>query len=151
MIALSNEKWAALTGTAFAGIATGGLAFVSAVDARSFIAHVDQERADVLQTHFQVWWPHGRDLMLPTLICGVLGNSAAWWMTSDSKFAWAAGLVGSVGVYTGVILGEDIQELRKSNPTQVYETARRFCNLHHVRLVLAGSAFALSLVGLAEL
>lgn len=60
-------------------------------------------------------------------------------------------LLGCIGPYTGIVLGEDIEALRKSNCEEVEETTRRFCRMHHLRLLAAGVGFGLSLVALFEL
>ncbi|CAB9520068.1 expressed unknown protein [Seminavis robusta] len=148
---ISNDKWAAVAGTAFAGIATGCLTFVSFVDARSFLTHVDKNENDLIQRHFPVWWPNGRDLMVPVLLSGAASNTLAYLRTNHVHFAITAGLLGLIGPYTAIILGEDIEALRQSDLKEVGETARSFCNLHHPRLIAAAAGFGLALVALADL
>lgn len=53
--------------------------------------------------------------------------------------------------YTKLVLMEDIQALRDSSTGEVKETATRFCNRHHVRLVMAAAGFITALVSLAEM
>lgn len=89
--------------------------------------------------------------MIPMLLSSVVSNVVAYKMTSNGKFAWSAAFIGCIGPYTGIVLGEDIESLRDSNCEEVEETTRRFCRLHHFRLVVAGVGFGLSLVALAEL
>ena len=148
---LNKDKIAAVVATACAGIATGCLTFVSAVDVRSFLTHVKNEKIDLIKDHFPIWWPYGRDLMIPVLVSGVLSNLLAFRLTKHVNFAYTAALIGCIGPYTGIILGEDIEALRKSNAAEVGKSTRRFCNLHHVRLVAAAAGFGLSLFALADI
>lgn len=153
----SNIKWAAITATALNGLLAGSLAFVSAVDVRTLLKHVEDENDDVAisvaRRHFQVWWPYGRDWMVPLLVSASIANAVAWYMT-DKDNRWAAAGICSflLGPYTGIVLGEDIQALRKSSSGgAVQATTKRFCLLHHVRLGIVGIGFGLSLFGLTEL
>ena len=141
----------AILGTALAGVATGCLTFVSFVDVRSFLTHVKEDRTKLIQDHFPVWWPYGRDLMVPLIFSGTLSNLTAYYQTKNVKFAITSGLILFIGPYTGIVLREDIEALRKSDPVNVAETARRFCNLHHVRLVAAATGFGFALMALVEL
>ena len=146
-------KFFAIAATAFAGIVMGCLTFVSFVDVRSFIMHLNNKKIELIQMHFPIWWPCGRDLMVPLLGCGTLCNAfAAYYYYPSINFVVSSTLLALIGPYTKFVLGEDIETLRKlSNPSQIDETARRFCNLHHVRLVAATIAFGFALVALAEL
>lgn len=146
-----DNKLPAIAAVAFAGVATGCLAFVSAVDVRSFLVHVENAKTDLLRDHFRIWWPNGRDLIVPVLLGGLTSNFWAFRVTGDVNFAYAAGLLGCIGPYTGIVLGEDIEALRGSSGEEVKETAERFCRLHHLRLVASALGFGLSLMALAEL
>ena len=150
---LSDEqvKVCAMLGTGFTGIVTGCLTFVSFVDVRSFITHLNNKKTELIMLHFPIWWPYGRDIMVPLLVCGTICNSITYYHTSIQGYLIAAILIGCIGPYTGIVLGEDIDSLRKSNPKEVDFTARRFCNLHHFRLLVAIIAFGYSLHGLSEL
>lgn len=148
---MSSGKTAAILGTACAGVATGCLTFVSFVDVRSFLTHVKEDRIAMIQDHFPVWWPCGRDLMVPVILGGTISNLTAYFQTKNIHFAITSGLICLIGPYTGFVLGEDIEALRKSDPVDVAETARRFCNLHHVRLVAAATGFGFALTALADL
>ena len=148
---LSNDKLSAVAATACSGLATGCLLFVSAVDVRSFVKHIKDKDTNIIQRHFPVWWPNGRDLMVPLALSGTAANSLAFFQTQNRHFAISAGLMFSLLPYTAIVLGEDIDALRQSNPTKVEEKTIRFGNLHHVRTLAAALAFGLSLVALAEL
>ena len=79
--------------------------------------------------------------MVPVLLTGVASNILAFRQTKHVNFAYTAVLLGCIGPYTGVVLGEDIEALRKSSQGEVEETVKRFCNLHHLRLVVAAAGF----------
>jgi hypothetical protein len=147
---MKTDLLATSTATALAGLATGALAFVSFVDVRSFLQHVDKKKhnTDVVRAHFQVWWPCGRDFMAPLIGCNVLSHLTAWYLTGQSTWIWSGALIGSIGPYTAMVLGEDIDKLRHSSTAEVASTTRRFCNLHHVRLGMSATAFAMAILAL---
>lgn len=149
---ISGGKWAAIAATSLAGLMTGALAFVSAVDVRSFLKHVESEEGKALaRQHFQVWWPYGRDFMVPLVGAAATANAVAWRMTKDKAWAVSGLLVFLVGPYTAIILMEDINKLSNSSGEELKEVTVRFCMLHHVRTVLAASGFGVALFSLAEL
>eukprot|EP00562_Extubocellulus_spinifer_P006242 CAMPEP_0178516236 /NCGR_PEP_ID=MMETSP0696-20121128/24997_1 /TAXON_ID=265572 /ORGANISM="Extubocellulus spinifer, Strain CCMP396" /LENGTH=198 /DNA_ID=CAMNT_0020146481 /DNA_START=55 /DNA_END=651 /DNA_ORIENTATION=+ len=173
-----------LIATGLSGIVTGSLAFASAVDTRSFLLHLssssasseDQDEEEkkaaddddgatgLIVKHFQVWWPCGRDWMVPLIGTTTLANLAAWFVASrsaggsssatasPSTWCWgaAATMIGLIGPYTGFVLMEDIDKLRTSSTEEVEVTTRRFCNLHHPRLGMALVGYGFALFGLAS-
>lgn len=143
-------KYSTIAATGLAGITTGCLTFVSAVDVRTLLTHVEQDSIDLIKKQFAVWWPCGRDLMVPLVSLCSVSHGTAYAVTKQNRWLISGLLLFSIGPYTGLVLGEDIGTLRKAESTQVAETTRRFCALHHVRTVLAMTAFAMSLVGLTE-
>lgn len=106
--------------TALSGIEAGGLCFVSAVDVRSFLKHV-REKPDkdgelgvaLLRTHFAVWWPAGRDYMMPLIVSTSIAHTAAYVATRD--VAWIVGGTGIAAIvpYTAIVLLQDIQAIRR--------------------------------------
>lgn len=151
--AYDASKLLAIAATGVAGIMTGCLTFVSAVDARSFLAHLDKKETSLIQQHFPIWWPNGRDLMVSLILTATLAHGGAYYTSvARNRNNWAISgfLLMMIGPYTAIVLGEDIETLRKADSKEVATTARRFCNLHHVRLVLAVAGFGLSLISLAE-
>lgn len=151
MSSSNGSKWASIVATALAGTVTGSLAFVSAVDVRSFLKHVSSpDGTEIARRHFQVWWPCGRDWMVPLIGFTAIAHAVTWRMTKQASWAAAGMCLFLIGPYTAIVLGEDIEKLRKSSGEEVKETAERFCRLHHVRLGLAGIGFSMSLLGLAE-
>jgi Domain of unknown function (DUF1772) len=168
-VSSSTTKWSAIIGTAFAGITTGALTFVSAVDVRTFLKHIEKSSGDddrddsdnnnknkqpnveLIRQHFPIWWPYGRDLMVPVILGCVLSNIWAYTRTKDKRFVMTALLGGLIGPYTSVVLGEDIETLRNAQPSDVETTTRHFCQFHHVRLISAAVGFGLALSALADL
>ena len=141
---------------------------MSAVDVRSFLAHLspskkakeeekkkeeDEKQAgiELIQRHFPIWWPNGRDLMISVILSSVSSNVWAYTQTNDNRFLYTAGFIGFLAPFTVFILGEDIEKLRRCNGEEVESTARRFCFLHHFRLLSAGIGFGLALTALADL
>ena len=147
---MSLNKFAVIAATALAGICTGSLAFVSAVDARSLLRHVSNQDTDLVKQHFSVWWPNGRDWMVPLLGLTTLANAAAWRATGSACWGYAALAICGIVPYTVFVLGEDIEALRRSDANEVAKTTERFCARHHARLGMAAVGFGLSLFGLAE-
>lgn len=169
----------AILATGFAGIVTGCLTFVSFVDTRAFLAHLSDDgtgsdgtsssdnnnetnettvasaattngNAGLVRAHFRVWWPYGRDLMMPLLLATTAFQGATWHATRDRQWLASGAVLFAIAPYTFLVLGEDIEKLRTSSDGDVAETARRFCRLHHVRLVMAIAGFGMSLVGLTK-
>ena len=147
----SYKQLSGILATATAGIVAGCLTFVSFVDTRSFLSHVKNKDSDLIKSHFAIWWPCGRDLMKPLLLSGVICNAIAYRTTRHVNFAATASLLACIGPYTAVVLGEDIESLRKSSCREVEETTYHFCKMHHLRLVAAGAGFGLSLLALSEM
>lgn len=148
----SNGKWLAVTATGLAGLTAGGLMFLSLVDAPSFIGHIrDRNDTQLILNHFPIWWPHGRNLMVPLIVVGSLANAAAYKVTSHRNWAWSGLLIFSLAPFTKLLMGEDIETLRHADPSQVATTTIRFCNLHHIRTVLSLAGFGFSLIGLADM
>lgn len=144
-----TTKWIALIATGLAGTIAGSMAFVSAVDVRSFQKHTkDPKNEEVIISHFKIWWPCGRDFMVPLIFSAALANVAAWYSTKDRSWAAAALTLFSIAPYTRLALMEDIDTLRASSSKEVNEATSRFCFRHHARLILGMVGFGLSLSGL---
>ncbi len=149
---------ATVCATALAGLAAGSMAFASAVDVRGLLRHVRAKHNDLIRTHFQLWWPCGRDWMVPLIGANAVAHVVAYAATKDT--AWLAGgaAVAAIGPYTGLVLGKDIGALRKDaapegddeNDTEFSKTVTHFCNMHHVRTGLAFAGFASGLAALTR-
>eukprot|EP00549_Striatella_unipunctata_P021125 CAMPEP_0118680914 /NCGR_PEP_ID=MMETSP0800-20121206/4642_1 /TAXON_ID=210618 ORGANISM="Striatella unipunctata, Strain CCMP2910" /NCGR_SAMPLE_ID=MMETSP0800 /ASSEMBLY_ACC=CAM_ASM_000638 /LENGTH=155 /DNA_ID=CAMNT_0006577141 /DNA_START=53 /DNA_END=520 /DNA_ORIENTATION=- len=138
-----NAKWLA--------IMAGGLTFLSLVDSPSIKGHIRDGNTQLILDHFPIWWPHGRNMMVPLIGVGALANALAYKATSHRSWAWSGFLIFLLAPYTKLLMGEDIETLRNADLSQVANTAIRFCNFHHGRSVMALASFGLSLVGLADL
>lgn len=153
---LPNRHLVAVCATGLAGLLTGGLCFVSAVSTRSYVNHLDneestaEEKAKFMKTSFQVWWPFGRDYMLPLICTTSATHVGTWYITEQKNWLVSGAFAASVAVYTVAVLGEDISSLMKASSKDVEATARRFCSLHHFRPLLAGISFCLSLLTLSK-
>eukprot|EP00656_Telonema_subtile_P026631 TRINITY_DN28612_c0_g1_i2.p1 TRINITY_DN28612_c0_g1~~TRINITY_DN28612_c0_g1_i2.p1 ORF type:complete len:129 (-),score=25.78 TRINITY_DN28612_c0_g1_i2:419-805(-) len=100
---------------------------------------------------FQIWWPKGRDLMLPLILTATATHLGAWIASGwDHLWLLTGFLIMSIGPYTGLILAEDIEALRRADTKGVASITRRFCRLHHPRLVPALLGVLINLVHLAQ-
>lgn len=139
-----------LVATASSGILTGCLAFGSLVDARTITALVDAGETDTIKRWFGVWWPNGRDLMVPLVLVAAGLHGAAFTATGNLTWLCTGAATVSILPYTALVLGEDISALRKADATDVKVRARRFCLLHHPRTIVAAATLGLALRGLAK-
>eukprot|EP00956_Cyclotella_meneghiniana_P004821 scaffold5975_cov64-Cyclotella_meneghiniana.AAC.9 len=78
--------------------------------------------------------------MKPLLLSAVVCNAIAYRITKHGNYP-----------YTAIVLGEDIDSLRKASCREVEETTEHFCKMHHLRSVAAGLGFGMSLMALAEM
>jgi hypothetical protein len=102
---ISNNQWAAIVATGLAGLVTGSLAFASAVDVRAFKTHIkDEVGTNLARNHFMVWWPYGRDWMVPLISSTSIAYGVVWRMTKKNSWAAAGVGVSLIGVYTKVVL-----------------------------------------------
>ena len=97
-----------------------------------------------------MWWPFGKQLMVPLL--GVTTVSHGLAFVSSSNVAWlvSGSCIVSIGVFTGVVLREDITALRKANTTETKSITTHFCNYHHFRLILSFIGFTIALITLSK-
>jgi hypothetical protein len=150
-MSLNTSKLLSVTlATACSGLCAGALSFVSFVDVRSFLQHLANKKTDVVVSHFQVWWPNGRDFMVPLIACNIISHATTYFFTKDPLWIATGTIMGMIGPYTAVVLGEDIEKLRSSSAEEVDTTARRFCTLHHARLIMAATGFGMSLFGMGK-
>lgn len=91
--------------TGLSGLVTGSLAFASAVDVRAFKTHIqDEVGTNLARNHFMIWWPYGRDWMVPLVSLTTLANGVVWRMTKNNQWAFAGVSVSLIGAYTKMIL-----------------------------------------------
>mmetsp|Transcript_70870 Transcript_70870/g.196887 ORF Transcript_70870/g.196887 Transcript_70870/m.196887 type:complete len:147 (+) Transcript_70870:97-537(+) len=134
-----------LIATGLCGIVAGALTFVSFVDTRALRKLAAEEDETTLKRFFPVWWPFGRDLMLPLLLTAAGSHVMAYLSSRRPLWLCTGAVVFSIGPYTGLVLGEDIAALRKAGTEEVTSITRRFCMLHHPRCVASMVSFAVSL------
>jgi hypothetical protein len=127
------------------GLHTGALLFVSAVDARLLQALCDRKQDEVIKAIFAIWWPAGRDLMAPLGVASTIAHALAYRDTGEMKWGIAGALVFSTIAWTLTIMGESIRALRDSKSEGTFETTKKFCFLHHFRLVASAAGFLLVL------
>ena len=138
---------AKIAATGIAGMTAGALAFVSFVDTRTFLQLAGKD-PEVIRKLFPYWWPNGRDLMAPLAATGTAAHVAAAVMSGQRIWAVGGTMLFGLLPYTMLVLGEDIKGLMDANPEEVATRTKRFCRLHHVRLVAAMSAFGVGLYAL---
>ncbi|KAL6059842.1 hypothetical protein QOT17_013876 [Balamuthia mandrillaris] len=126
---------------ALTGMHAGALLFVSTVSARVLMHAVEQRDSDLIQRFFPVWWPAGRDLMAPLGAAAAAANFYCYYRTRQPQFSICGGAMLGIILWTGLVMGENIQELREGSTDDVLEVTRSFCWKHHVRTVVSGSAF----------
>jgi hypothetical protein len=119
--------------------------FVSAVDAQMLGSLCNKKNDAVIKTIFPIWWPFGRNLMAPLSLASTFAHAAAYAATEQPKWAIASVLVFSTIVWTVTAMNEAITELRASDSNQVLVSTRRFCAMHHLRLLVSCSAYAMVL------
>jgi hypothetical protein len=142
-----------LNGTSF-----GALLFVGAVDARTFLALADKKDAAVSATIFRhflpIWWPNGRDMMLPLGVIALLANVKAYFhpKTKSTKHYWLVPTAthGLILGWTGLVMSESIRKLLEGKEGEVSSVVRTFCYLHMPRILFAGVGMVFSTLALAN-
>lgn len=141
---------AELVATGCSGILAGAFVFVSAVDSRTLWTVAAKGDESLLKAFFPVWWPYGRDCMLPLIISVALSHAAAYRTTRRPTWMYTGMAAFAIAPYTALVLGEDIKALMKAGSGEVCATARSFCLLHQPRLVAALLTFGFSLAALRK-
>eukprot|EP00931_Biecheleriopsis_adriatica_P124721 TRINITY_DN99893_c0_g1_i1.p1 TRINITY_DN99893_c0_g1~~TRINITY_DN99893_c0_g1_i1.p1 ORF type:complete len:151 (-),score=21.14 TRINITY_DN99893_c0_g1_i1:152-604(-) len=129
------------------GILAGCLTFVSFVEARTILKLVDAgtDGVEMVRKFFPIWWPYGRDLMVPVILLTTGAHGLAFSITRELAWLCTAGISLSIAPYTAFVLGEDIAQLRRAETKEVSTIARSFCRWHHPRLAIAGGGLAMAL------
>ena len=135
-----------LFATFMAGLVAGAMTFVSAVDTRTLL-ELDEPSVKKI---FPVWWPFGKQLMVPLL--GITTFSHVLAFVSSSNVAWliSGSFIMLIGIFTGVVLREDIAVLRKASSTETRSITAHFCMYHHFRLFFSIIGFVIALVTLSK-
>eukprot|EP00469_Lotharella_globosa_P009771 CAMPEP_0167786498 /NCGR_PEP_ID=MMETSP0111_2-20121227/8832_1 /TAXON_ID=91324 /ORGANISM="Lotharella globosa, Strain CCCM811" /LENGTH=168 /DNA_ID=CAMNT_0007677899 /DNA_START=27 /DNA_END=533 /DNA_ORIENTATION=+ len=142
---ISGAVLSQMLATGVAGVATGALAFVSFVDTRTYLQLVENGKEEIIKGLFPRWWPNGRDMMVSVIGLSVLTHGTAFYLSRNSSWLWSGGFLFCLAPYTMFVLGEDIDDLMRSDEKEVSVKTRRFCWMHHPRLILAALSFSLSL------
>jgi len=142
-----NAKKVAIGSTTlFNGLVAGALCFVSNVDVAT-IKKLQLGTPDHLKVFTSAWWPCGRDYMQPLIGTTVILNLAAAFTANDFLYIGTGGLILSVGLWTGVMMHEDIQGITDLKADSTSERFKRhyedFCFFHHFRAVFALTAASL--------
>ncbi|KAJ3344685.1 hypothetical protein HDU83_004943 [Entophlyctis luteolus] len=146
----------AKTAATFAnGTAFGALSFVSFVDTRMLFALSAKNDASAVKSVFPIWWPLGRDFMAPLGILGIGLNAYSFYGTGDPIWLVPATTSFGIIVWTASVMGNAIKNLRQSEEKDSVakgtpNDVAKFCLYHHVRTVLAGVGFCVSLFALTS-
>lgn len=123
----------------------GALTFVSAVSVPTLLRLLSENRIDALKEFFKIWWPNGRNYMVPLSALATTSYLATYYLTSNLIWLLPAGATFFVLPYTALVMGEDISSLRDGNEAALASSTKRFCMLHHLRVVVTGAGLAFGL------
>ena len=147
--AASNEliKYYVTLGALFTnGLHAGALLFVSLVSARALMTTANKKNEQLIRMFFPIWWPYGRDLMLPLGVVSSLMHFMSFYTTRNWIYLICGSLIFTVIYYTGSYMLEDINTLRKSDTKELIEITKSFCKKHHFRTFCSILAFILALI-----
>jgi len=102
---------------------------------------------------FSVWWPAGRDFMIPALATTTAAQLGAWLATKDSEWLWSAGITFSILPYTKLGMMKTITALREADnlgKEELGKEIKTFTMLHHPRTMAATVALGCALVALTK-
>ena len=135
-----------------AGILAGALSFVSFAETRTFLELVKSDDDPAyFRRFFRLWWPHGREFMVPLITLSTIAHAAASSLSGDLIWLVSGGLVFSIAPFTALAMSEDIENIKNEDGAhKVPISTSRFCHLQHVRLGLASVAFVLALFGITK-
>ncbi|XP_075264347.1 uncharacterized protein LOC142356293 [Convolutriloba macropyga] len=136
-----------------AGISAGAFWFGSAVDTRTLNSLMDAGEDSAVRKFFPVWWPAGRDFMVPSVALTTAAQLGAYAVTKDVAWLSSAGISFSILPYTkfGMMKSIDaIREADKLGKEELTKEVKTFSMLHHPRTVAATAAFGVALVALTR-
>mmetsp|Transcript_30066 Transcript_30066/g.64938 ORF Transcript_30066/g.64938 Transcript_30066/m.64938 type:complete len:144 (-) Transcript_30066:532-963(-) len=139
---------AELAAAGFSGLLAGSFSFASFVDSRTLWIIAKKGDGEALRKFFPVWWPAGRDWMLPLVLVTSSLHGFAYYSTKKASWLYTALATFLIAPYTGLILGEDIKSLMNENCEGACEIAKSFVIRHQPRFVVAGVAFVAALLAL---
>eukprot|EP00441_Pelagodinium_beii_P013777 CAMPEP_0197665046 /NCGR_PEP_ID=MMETSP1338-20131121/59002_1 /TAXON_ID=43686 ORGANISM="Pelagodinium beii, Strain RCC1491" /NCGR_SAMPLE_ID=MMETSP1338 /ASSEMBLY_ACC=CAM_ASM_000754 /LENGTH=154 /DNA_ID=CAMNT_0043243799 /DNA_START=69 /DNA_END=533 /DNA_ORIENTATION=+ len=147
-----SHNAAAAAAVGLSGTVVGSLAFVSFVDTKLLVKL--SSKPGVLSEVFPVWWPYGRDWMVPLLTSTALSNALVYYLTKDAWWLVSVASAMSIASYTVAFMKEaTIDPLMKGGTAdEVSNFTQEFCRRHHPRLLfaIAGLVNGLSLLKLRE-
>eukprot|EP01095_Lingulamoeba_sp_RSL-Kostka_P016981 TRINITY_DN8594_c0_g1_i1.p1 TRINITY_DN8594_c0_g1~~TRINITY_DN8594_c0_g1_i1.p1 ORF type:complete len:151 (+),score=40.60 TRINITY_DN8594_c0_g1_i1:91-543(+) len=132
------ELLLSLTSLSINSLHCGSLLFVSAVSARTLNGFVEKKDDDLIKKFFPIWWPAGRDLMLPLGLVSVVCYGVTYYYTEDVSNLISGLSVFSVLLFTKFLMSENIDDLRNNKkPESTFDIAKSFTFRHHFRLLLS--------------
>ncbi|CAG9462777.1 unnamed protein product [Pedinophyceae sp. YPF-701] len=148
----SASATACVAATGLTGLVAGSMTFASFVSTRTLLDLVDRKDTATLQRLFPVWWPKGRDLMVPLLGAATVAHGCAYGLTRDRAWLLTGALTFSILPYTKLVIMRDVGPLMDTTTdgAAVDRCTRRFCRNHHARLAASTASFLLSLLALAQ-
>lgn len=133
------------------GASFGSLLFVGAVDVRTLLVLTSTrlpENEVLLRKFFSLWWPYGRDLMLPVGVMGLFFNIKAYFSMKENNNRWywliPSVMHTSIVLWTGLVMGGTIKTLLNGETHNFSSEVRKFCYLHFPRVLFAGVGYAFS-------
>ena len=145
---LNKLPWWGSLAICTSGAIMGCMTFCSLVDVPTFQQLVKEKDAKTIKRVFQIWWPNGRNCMVPLIATNFVTHAIAYWYSGHILWLMSGLTSSTIGAYTVLVLGEDIQALREANTDDLLETASRFCRLHHARFFIGLTGFILSISAL---
>jgi hypothetical protein len=133
------------------GAAFGSLLFVGAVDVPLFRKLVRNQDSSSIKTIFPIWWPYGRNLMVPIALTGSTLSISSWYVTRN--LLWLAPVATHLltVIWTVFAMGESINELLDAKGNDIYDMVLTFCSRHYVRVVFSAVGFGASIIALLQL
>ena len=136
------------------GISLGSLVFAGAVDIRALLDVLSSGKESILKELFPVWWPCGRDLMVPVSLIGVLLNSCMYIQRRKrhdvNKTLWLlpATMHATILLWTGIVMGGTIGNLMNAKGDDFNAAFKLFCKLHFPRILFSGIGASCSTLAL---
>lgn len=132
------------------GLQAGAFVFGSFVDVPTFNTLAPQENP--VESIFSVWWPKGRNLMVPLILSSTTLNLLTYFAKNPEQRSKSHLVIAAASLallpYTKLVMGkaiESLQEVSVSQRPEVIQKVETFGNLHHVRTALSIGLFSMAL------
>ena len=139
-----------ITSVLASGVVAGFLSGVTFLSVRTFNTLVQKKEADTIKKVFAIWWPYGKSFMVPGLAFNLLSHMSSYGVTGNKMWIVTGCSISSVGLWTALVMKEDIETLRGNKKEigdeDVYSFTTSFCRAHHPRLGLALFSFVTSVL-----